>query len=387
MSCEDRPLWHVLLGAVIALAIAMGIGRFVYTPVLPVMVAALDLSKSEAGLIASANFLGYLIGALLASTPWISGSRRRIVVMGLIASAVTTALMGAATGQLAFLALRLLGGVASAFVLVHVSVIAIQMVTNAGHAAYATVHFAGVGIGIAASALLVAGLLAAGAGWAGLWYASGALSLVGAIAVALLIPEQRQEVAASEKGRIDLSLLPFIFAYGLFGFGYVITATFIVAITRETPALIAIEPWIWLIAGLAGAPSVAFWSWIAKQIGLIEAFAIACLVESFGVAMSVLWISVPGIIVSAMLLGGTFMGITALGLIGARRSIAGDPSRMLALMTVSFGIGQIIGPGFAGWLADWTGSYLIPSLTASGALLLAALIAYLRDGKAHSIEA
>ena len=74
-----------------ALAVAIGIGRFVYTPILPPMIAALGLSKSAAGLIASANFLGYLLGALLAAMPSLPGSRRAWLLGALPASALTTA--------------------------------------------------------------------------------------------------------------------------------------------------------------------------------------------------------------------------------------------------------------------------------------------------------
>ena len=379
-------MWPAICAGILALAVAMGVGRFVYTPILPIMVAELGLLKSEAGLIASVNFVGYMIGALLASTKLLTrfASRRQWVITGLALSCVTSFSMGLMDDQAWFWGLRFLSGLASAFVLVFVSALVIEAVTQRGYPNYATVHFAGVGLGIAASALIVAWLAALGVDWSTQWYWAGGISAAGLALVAWLLPDIDAKSGRRTSGEIDWSLWPLIAAYGLFGFGYVITATFIVAIVRAEPELAPIEPWIWAIAGFAGAPSVALWSWIATKIGLLKGFAAACLVEAFGVALSVLWIDIVGIIVAAIFLGGTFMGITALGLIVVRQAVAGDPSRMIGLMTAFFGIGQIIGPGFAGFMVDWQGSYLWPSLVASGALVLAAGLGLWCQGRVQS---
>ena len=107
------------IGGLLSLAAAIGIGRFIYTPILPFMVESLGLSKSEAGLIASANFLGYLLGALLAALPGIPGSRRAWLLGALATSAVTTAAMALTQSMALFLMLRVVGGMASAFVMVY----------------------------------------------------------------------------------------------------------------------------------------------------------------------------------------------------------------------------------------------------------------------------
>lgn len=109
-------------------------------------------------------------------------------------------------------------------------------------------------------------------------------------------------------------------------------------------------------------------------MGNAKALALACALEAAGVAASVLWFALAGIVASALLLGGTFMGITALGLIEARRLSRGEHRRALAIMTASFGFGQILGPAFAGFAHDLTGSFVVPSLGAAGALVVAATL-------------
>jgi predicted MFS family arabinose efflux permease len=358
---NKSPL-SLAIGGLLAMAAAVGVGRFVYTPILPPMVEALHLSKSQAGLIASANFVGYLAGALLA-TLRLPGSRRTWLLAALLANAAGLALMGAATSLSFFLLLRLLAGIFSAFALVFASALVIHRLAEAGRPHLAAVHFAGVGSGIAASAALVATL----SDWRGMWFASAALALVAVVAVAILVPEDDQ---ASSRPIAHGNAPPaLIVAYGLFGFGYVITATFIVAQVRGAPAIAPLEPYIWVLFGVSAAPSVALWTGLARRWGILNTFAVASIVEAVGVAGSALWTSDVTVIGAALLVGGTFMGLTALGLIAA--------SGRIALMTASFGLGQILGPLFAGYVFDATGSLSMPLLGAAAALLLAAALAYL----------
>ncbi len=373
---REHP-WRLALGGMAALAAAMGIGRFVYTPILPIMAEALHLTSAEAGLIASANFLGYLAGALLAASPILRGSRRSYLAGGLAANALTLAAMGLTTDFAAHLVLRFLGGLASAFVLVFASALVLERLAASGRDRLSAVHFAGVGVGIAVSAVAVAALAAAGSGWRGLWLASGVLGVIGLAVVAWLMPQDAARLASRSTDKAapaSFALRAIIAAYGLFGFGYVITATFVVAMVRGAPDISALEPYVWAMLGLSAVPSVALWMAIGSRFGVLPAFAAACLVEAVGVAISVLWISTPGILLAVISLGGTFVGITALGLIAARRLSTGDPRPNIALMTASFGAGQVIGPAFAGFLFDRLGSLTAPSLVAAAALILAAAL-------------
>jgi predicted MFS family arabinose efflux permease len=339
------------------------------------MITALGLGRSSAGLIASANFLGYLLGALLAARPNLRGSRHRWLVGCLAVSAITTGGMGLAQSLLSFLVLRFLGGAASAVVLIFATVVVLEHLTEARRPELSALHFAGVGIGIAASAVLVAALTNAGYSWRSLWLGTGLLSLAGTLAAALLIRDDAAHALPSApplaRPATGPRLRRLITAYGLFGFGYVITATFIVIIVRGTPATQTLEPEIWVVFGLAAAPSVVLWTSISTRLGIPMTFALACVVEAGGVLSSVAWPTVTGVFLAAALVGGTFMGLTALGLVQARTLATGNPHRALALMTGAFGLGQIVGPTFAGVVSDALGSFTVPSIAAAAALLIA----------------
>ena len=388
MNVESRHATAIALGGLVALAAGMGIGRFVYTPVLPFMEEALGLTKPQAGIIASVNFLGYLLGALAAAWPALPGGRRIWFLGALGISAVTTGAMGLTTSMAIFLGLRFVGGAASAFVLVFASALVLDRLAAVGRPGLSAIHFAGVGVGIAVSAVIVSGLAAGGADWQAQWIVSGAAALVALVAVMWLVPNESVPVhseAAVPSSGLDRRLMALIVAYGLFGFGYVITATFISTMVRTIPDLRSIEPVVWLVFGLAAIPSIALWTWIGRRWGNDRSFALACVVEGIGVALSVLTTNAAVVLLGAALLGGTFMGITALGFIYARDLTAGDPRRSLALMTAAFGLGQMIGPTFAGVTYGFGDSFLLPSLVATTALLVAAvLVMTLRSGTGNA---
>jgi predicted MFS family arabinose efflux permease len=371
------------LGGLAALAAAVGIGRFVYTPILPLMVEDLGMTKGGAGLLASANFLGYLAGALLAAMPTVPGSRRTWLLLALVISSLTTGAMAFASSTAAFLTLRFAGGAASAFVLILASALVLDRLNASGRPDLAAVHFAGVGVGMALSAVLVSIVAAWGGGWRSLWLSGGFTAVLSVGIVAGLVAD-RVDLAAATTARplqANPSLVPLVVAYGLFGFGYIITATFLVTVVRASAQVRAFEPLVWLVVGLTAAPSVALWTWVGEKIGIARGFALACGFEAVGVAASVLWLTPSGVLLAAALLGGTFMGITALGLIRARHLSSGDPRRTLAVMTTAFGLGQIVGPVFAGVVYDATGTFMVPSLTAVIALLVGALLAMVGSGK------
>ncbi len=384
---EQGPL-ALAFGGLFALAAAMGIGRFVYTPILPHMIDALGLTADQAGTIAAANFLGYLAGALTGSARALPGHPRMWFLAALFVSALTSALMAAVNTVGAFMLIRFVSGFASAFVLVFATTLVLERLAETGRSNLSALHFAGVGCGIAFSALLVAAIARHQPDWHTLWLVSGAATLgLTALAAALVPGSGKAEQTAgqlAEAGfettglRITGPLVRLIAGYGLFGFGYVITATFVSAIARSVPSLVWTESYVWLMVGICAAPSIFLWNAVGRKIGIRTTFALACLIEAAGVSLTVVSDQPLVFLAGAGLLGGTFMGITALGLMEGRRlASSGGPAatrQMLAILTASFGLGQVIGPWFAGQLHTITGSFQAPTLAAAAALFISAAL-------------
>ncbi len=372
-----RPLLTGFAGA-IAMASAMGFGRFFYTPILPGMMAGIPLTAADAGYIAAGNFAGYLAGAILSAYGWAAGRERTVALSALFATAALLALMAATTSVPAFIAIRFLAGLSSALAMIFTS--SIVLPHAAGRSMVSVLHYGGVGAGIAISsalALFVNTAAGDGAhGWRVNWLAGAAIALAVALIVTRILPREAHGAQRAIEPPLTwrLPLVLVTASYGLFGFGYVITATFLVTIARQGAAGPLVEFLAWFVTGCAAAVSLLAWQPAVRRIGLSRSTLAAMLLLAFGVVGSVSLPAVAGTLVGGLLLGATFMVVTAFGLQIGRNLAPESPRRAFAFMTAAFGTGQILGPLVAGWLAQWSGSFTAPTLAAAGVLIVCVLL-------------
>jgi len=374
-------LFRTGLAGAIAMAAAMGFGRFSYTPILPSMISGVPLSAADAGFIASANFVGYLVGAVLAAYGWATGRERKVALLALAATAVLLAAMAMTTSVPAFAVIRFLAGVASAFALVFSSQIVLSHGAIAGNDHVQAAHFGGPGAGIALSSVMVllVGLYFDGSAdaWRASWIGGAIYSAVSLLAVWWLLPAGPAAAARTGKEpRIawSLPMLLVTASYGLFGFGYVITGTFLVTIARMDAAGPTVEILCWFIAGLTASVALFAWKPFVRPLGLGKVYVAALLIEAAGVLATVLLPHSVAPLIGGALFGATFLAITAYGLQIGRKLSPASPRRILATMTAAFGVGQIIGPIVAGWMAEQTGSFATPTYAAAAALLVCAVL-------------
>ena len=359
-----------------ALALAIGIGRFSYTPILPYMLEELKISKTNGGLIASWNFFGYLCGSLLSILSFFKRKIKFVFFISVLTSILTTLLMSFYNVVTDFIAIRFVAGLSSAFVLIFGTALILPSIQEVGKKSLSTSHFMGVGFGIVISSILVSILGNYGFNWSDLWIGVAILSIILAIPIFLFTPNEMNsnENNKSSSSYSNLSFNLITLSYGLYGFGYVILGTFISTMARETVGLQSTEVYVWLLVGLAGIPMVIFWPWFGKKIGNDLALFLACAIMGLGIIMPILIENQIGIIFASILLGATFIPITALAFLEGQIRYSGSIRVSTAILTTAFSIGQMIGPYFGGLIIDLFFSYKIALFISSIALFIASLL-------------
>ena len=355
-----------------ALASAMGVGRFAFTPLMPLMQAHDGLSFGQGAWLASANYGGYLVGALacIVKPP----ESQRAARAGLVAVALLTMAMGMTARIELWLALRFAAGVASAHVLVSVSAWAVPALTRLGHPGWSGWVFAGVGIGITAVGALGLGAAMTRIEPARLWVILG---LVGAVVAALSWspmgrPTTLVSAGAPSRARFRASEWRLIVCYGIFGFGYIIPATFLPAMARELVDDPDVFGWAWPVFGAAAATSTILAARALRHVSPRRLWISALLAMTLGVLAPVWVRSVGFVLLGAVCVGGTFMVITMAGMLEARRHAA-PAGKLMAAMTAAFATGQLLGPLVVGLTASQgLESIAGPSLIAAAGLLVSA---------------
>ena len=363
-SAGEPGRWAVALAGAVSLAVAMGIGRFAFTPLLPMMLHDGVIDLHAASWLASANYLGYLAGALLCTfQPWIWKRAPRLPAIngvwllraGLIATGVLTLGM-ALPWPAVWPLLRFAAGVASAVVFVYTSGWCLAQLARRNAGALGGAMYIGPGAGIVISGLFASCMVQWG------WLAQTGWAIFGVLAFVLVAAVWRifrasagpgpvvgagaspAPVAVSDvsHGRAEIACLTL--AYGTAGFGYIVTATFLPVIAREA---LPGSPWLdmfWPIFGV-GVIAGALLSTRLKVSGDLRLLLAGCqIVQAIGIFISVMSPTLAGFAVGSLLLGLPFTVLTFLAMQEVRRLRPALAPSYMGLLTAMYGIGQIVGP-------------------------------------------
>jgi predicted MFS family arabinose efflux permease len=370
MPSNARQPWQVSIGGITALMLTVGIARFAYTPLLPLMQAQAGVGDALGGGLAAINYAGYMSGALIASLVEAPHWRYRLYLAGLLLGLMSTALMPLGTSVGLWALSRYLGGLAGAAAMLLGSGLVLGFLMRSGRRPELGVHFMGLGLGIVLSALGAMAMDALRWDWAAHWWGFVSIGLA-LLAVAwhwrppLPPPTAPSAMPQGAPGKTWMRLM--LAAYFCAGWGFVIHATFTVAIVERQPLLQGQGPWAWLLVGVAATPAVFVWDRIARRFGDLQALITAFALQTVSVVLPALSNSLSAALTGALLYGATFIGLVSLTLALVGRRSPGNPGKAMARLTLSYGAAQVTAPALAGAMAQASGSY-------RGALWVTALV-------------
>ncbi|MGE0011596.1 MAG: YbfB/YjiJ family MFS transporter [Azoarcus sp.] len=376
---DQRQRLKVLSAGIFSLILVLGVARFSYTPLLPLMQQQAGLGVAEAGWLAAINYAGYLSGAIIASLISDLVLKDKLYRIGMVVAILSTALMGMSTDVTVWAVSRFFAGLSSAAGMLLGTGLILNWLIRHNHRSELGIHFAGIGIGIAGCALAVA-LMSQWLDWREQWFA---FTVIGCLllypALRWLPPPDSSGLTKTGQKLVDkppstLFMRIFMAAYFCAGFGYVVSATFIVAIVDRLPGLGGQGTLVFMAIGIAATPACFNWDLIARRTGDLNALILAAVLQIVGILLPVV---VGGLVVTifgALLFGGTFIGMVSLVLTMAGRYYPTRPAKMMGKMTLSYGVAQIIGPAVTGWLATQLGSYNAGLYVAAAVMLVGTVL-------------
>lgn len=377
--------FKVLLAGVFSQILCMGIARFAYTPLLPVMQQQSWIGDADGGWLAAINYAGYMLGAVLAASVRSIYIKDTLYRVGLVLAVLTTAGMALTDHFWLWAGLRFLSGLSTSSSMLLASGLILHWLIQHNQRGELGIHFAGAGLGIVVAALAVEYMLSLSLGWRAQWWGFG---LLGA---ALLVPAWRwlprpEKTTSGARHTASQPAMPptrtfmrlMLAAYFCAGYGYVISATFLVTIVEREPLLAGAGNWTFALVGLAAAPAVVLWDLVARRVGYLGALIIAMGIQVVGIVLPAMSANLAVVLLSAVLYGGTFLGCVSLVLTMAGRLYPSSPARLMGQMTLAYGVAQICAPALTGMLAEASGHYgvglwLAGGFVAIGAVLLACL--------------
>jgi len=377
----------LIIATILAFAVAMGIGRFAYTPILTTMLEAQVLTEHVAAKLAAYNYLGYLLGAIICTFVHYTRTRIFLLKLSLFVSATSTLAMGFTEIPILWVILRLLSGVASAGIFLLASGIALDQLFKQNKPQLAGWLYSGIGVGIALSGAIVLSLQNS-VTWQYHWISLGIISLVFILPCWFFMarPDQvmthHHEETEEKTPYFNLPLLLLITAYFLEGTGYIISGTFLVNILHQIPELNAISYWSWVIVGVAAIPSSIFWAYLGQRLSYSRALILAYAIQAVGIALPALSTHPIAGIIAAVTFGGTFIGIVMLTFKLAKQLATSHTTFIISFATAVYSVGQVIGPLLADYLTRQTGDIVLP-LVAAGCIVAGGMLLLLVGKLCH----
>ena len=346
LTMSSRSAFFPLLAAAIALVVVHGFGRFIYTPLIPLLVSDGLLTLQQAAQLATWNYVGYLSGAMIALFAYQNGWGRSALLTGILGNAVITILQIGGDDYLYMAGLRLFNGVTNGVVFVLAPALVLEWLAARNKATLSGLMYLGVGAGLLVSNQIVESTaiwLEGNDRWIPAAIASIPLALWSGIYLFRLSSGDAPVSRDDHSALWDKQSTPLFLSYFGAGLGYILPMTFLPAVAQEWN--IAVSPSPWLIVALASVPAIFIWNSLGNRMGDRNALVLNYAVQAISVAAILLLPkTVEGLWICAALMGGSFLGAVFLTQRLARTLHPHQGPRLSAALIALYGVAQLLGP-------------------------------------------
>lgn len=361
----------ILLAGILAIVVGVGVARFAFTSLLPFMLEDY-LSLTDAGLLASFNYVGYFAGAFFCIFIHDIQTKVRYFRLGMVLSILTTLVLATTDNAVLWFVSRILAGFGSAMVLIVGASLVMVKLNLQDKTKAMGVHFSGIGFAIALSELISRVVLQNGT-WSDAWLVLSLFAFVVSFYVMYILsfdtlPQPKTQHAALSKSIFSPYVLLLVLAYFTEGVGYVVQGTFLPDIINSLEGLNGVGNLGWLIVGIAGIPSSILWMRLAYVYGSLNVIMIAMALQVVGILLPTVSQSITLNLLSGALYGSTFIGLVALFLHYGGQLAGKHPVVLMGALTAAYGVGQVAAPLYCVALTEHFGTYT-PALYVTAAIV------------------
>ncbi|NQY52537.1 MAG: YbfB/YjiJ family MFS transporter [Campylobacteraceae bacterium] len=351
----------ILLAGILALIIGVGVARFVFTSLLPLMLEDF-LSLEQAGILASLNYCGYLGGSIFAIFIKDINAKVKYFRLGIVLCVLTTLVLALTSNELLWLSSRVIAGFAAAMSLVVGSAIVMTKLNMENKTKAMGIHFSGIGFSVLVTDLISRFVLYSNGTWQDSWLVLSIFAATVSIYPLYILSFDKRQKTNVKTHKFDKSLFsPFviilILVYFTEGVGMVVQATFLPDIINSIKGLENYGSYAWTAVGLAGVPSCIIWMTLANKIGSINVIIITMFLQVIGILIPTFSDNIYLNLFSGLLFGGTFVALVALFMNLAGKLAKENPLAIMGAITTAYGVGQVIAPLYSVYLTNYFSSY------------------------------
>jgi MFS family permease len=375
--------FRVYFAGICSLIVTAGVARFSYSLLIPIMQEGAALTDSGAGWLATTNFMGYMSGVFLAASMHKLQHKYHLHRLYLVLSVLTSVAMISTTDMVTWAVLRFVAGTCASGGFIIASGLILKWLVTNNYRPELGIHFAGVGIGIIITSLLVEAMLTISANWQDQWLALAVMAAIVAIPAWLWMPRPVTDNNKHDTVKDNPPTKTFnsfmMLAYFCAGYGYAVSSTFIVDLVERTEGLQGQGGFVFLLIGFSATPASLIWDRVARKTGYLKALLAAYTLNAIGIILPALNDSFTTVILSAILFGGTFVACVSLVLTMAGKFYPSNPAKFMGKMTLAYGAAQIIAPVTTGYIVEAfsrydIGLYLSAFVVMVGTLFLFVLL-------------